>query len=506
MYRSAYRVLMLLPLMFCSVGIYLAVRAWFSPQSTITVSTSTTWVTDHIDENGFVDYEKAMNLKRSQSTPPDRNAALGLVKAFGIDSLAEKNRAQYLHDLQTDVLEVVGDVEQSGADKRHFQNLSEFTNGKSATELLNRINGQPSALDEQETAQIKEWLASNDLPVRAALAAIDLPDFYFPIHRDSVNEWVLVGNQPFLNKCRELSTFLNVRAMRALGDNDIASAARDALAIRKLGRKLSNGATPFELYFSCEIELSAVVIEKQLLNCDTLTAEQLIAYRDQLQSLPPRGDMTEKLDSGLRMLMLDSVNKLAKIKNSKADSPQNHHPRHRDPFFLFQKFDVDFDEAMRQVNLRLDQVVQAVERPCAQDQIIALRKIGLLPLQRPDAALALSLLMRSPSGRGQMLADLIGGYMLPAQEAFFLKASELVAYDRLIPLAFTIQARYKDGNALPAIAAELNPEMPLSPYDLSPVVYEKTESGFRLLLTPPSDLRLSAGMQLPEVMVSCPKR
>ena len=512
MYRSAYRILMVLPLMFCSVGIYLGIRAWASPKTDInpiTISESTTWVTEHVDEDGFVDYEEAINVRQSQGKSPDQNAALGLVRAFGLSSLSEKNRMQYLHDLQADVSEIVGDDGQPDAANRHFETLADLANGHGASELLNKVYDKPWARNEQDMARVNEWLASNDLPVKAALEAIDLPDFYFPVHRDVVNDWFFVGNQQFLNKCRELSTFLNIRAMRALGENDIESAARDSLAIRKLARKLSAGAMPFELYVSYEIELRAVSIEKRLLNGGAMTAEQAIAYRDRLKTLPTRGDMAEKLNSGLRLMMLDSVNRLAKQKFAPTDSQQNQQPRHRDPYVLFKKFNVDFDEAMRQVNLRLDQVIDAIVQPCARDRVNALRQIGIRPPQKPALALVSELLMRSSSARGKILADMITGYVLPAQESFVLKECDLAAYDVLIPLAFTLRARNENGSAYPASIAELTPdliaEIPLSPFDLSPLEYEKTESGFELRFPEPVGLQLPNGTELPKVVVGSPE-
>ena len=117
--------------------------------------------------------------------------------------------------------------------------------------------------------------------------------------------------------------------------------------------------------------------------------------------------------------------------------------------------------------------------------------------------------MRSPSARGQLLADMIMGYVLPTQETFLLKESKLIAYDRLIPLAFTLRARNNDGHEFPASVAELTPdvvaEIPRSPFDLSPLEYEKISFGFMLRFPKPGALQLPNEMELPIVVVSRPE-
>ena len=84
------------------IFVLLFIYAAWPGSTTFTVSNETTYVTESLDANGYVDYPKALNQRLSQGITPENNANVLIVQALGPKPEGAELSAEYYQWLKID--------------------------------------------------------------------------------------------------------------------------------------------------------------------------------------------------------------------------------------------------------------------------------------------------------------------------------------------------------------------------------------------------------------------
>src|SRR4051812_36813216 len=112
---------------------------------------------------------------------------------------------------------------------------------------------------------------------------------------------------PQVEKCRMVARALVARAMLHVGEGRNEEAWRDLLACHRLGRLVGRGGTPIEGLVYLTIDHMASTADLAYLDCARLTAKQAQGCLQDLQGLQALPHMADKIDSGERFLLLDTI-------------------------------------------------------------------------------------------------------------------------------------------------------------------------------------------------------
>src|SRR5205085_1036194 len=99
---------------------------------------------------------------------------------------------------------------------------------------------------------------------------------------------------PFVQKNREIAAALSLRATLRLGEGRLEEAFEDALAIHRLARLVSRGATNIELLVGIALQSIAHQTEVAIFEYGNPTAKQALAYQKELLAMPPMAGVAEK--------------------------------------------------------------------------------------------------------------------------------------------------------------------------------------------------------------------
>jgi hypothetical protein len=462
MYRAPLLALFALPLIFCAVGIYLYVSANQASNTNIAGPVKT-------------DYVATFNSKLESGDPAD-NAAIELIKIFGPTAVPENLRRIYAEELgidfdqleDSDSLPFFKDSMPSADSELFASGLS-----KAKTQAWNKENAG------QGLQTVAAWLRMNQSASDRAVAALDLPDFYLPMLKESPDQWLFEVPLPFSQKCIQLSLLLRVRALLAIGENRFADALRDLLAIRKLSRKITHLPLQWLLMENLVIEENAWAVEIELLNSENITSVQLLSYRDKLLGLERALTSAEKIDIGVRLLHRDFVTNLARKKQDDLHPRMEGEWQHY--FGVFQKLGVDFDESSAEIDRYVDQIVTSSELATAQEQTQELDR--LLPAIGTGHGF-FKLMLANEKERGRILAQMVLNIFRPRLRIMLIQDKMVEARDAVMLLALEIRAAKLEGKSYPQDIYELRSQVDgsllQSPLDGQVIQYGLIQDGFSL--------------------------
>jgi hypothetical protein len=456
----------------------------------------TTYVDGPLDNDGYIDYESALNERLSKGIKPENNANVLLWKALG-------PKPEGGNGMPPKFFRWLG-IEEPPERGEYFIGLFRFSRDHlklepgEATEAINdeqsRASQRPWTANEHP--EIARWLQLNEKPLAVAIEASKRPEYFNPLvsgRTEKERTGLISALLPGVQKCRELAAALTARAMLRAGEGKFDEAWQDLLACHRLGRLLSRGATLIETLVGIAVDAIASNTELALLERAKPTAKQAQAWLRDLQALPPMSPMADKIDLAERFMFLDSVVLLRRgnagmLQGLAGDGPPFKKP---DPKARQALESLDWEPVLRNGNGWYDRIVAAmhnkdrVAREKAFDQIDeelkALKNVGTDPT---DVLLALQ------QGRdpGKQVSEKIGhvliGLFMPAARKVQGAAYRTEQIQRNLHLAFALAAYKADHGAYPPKLADLAPKyLPKVPDDIfsgKALIYRPSENGYLL--------------------------
>lgn len=484
-------------------------------RSRITVSKETTFVTEPLDDQCYVDYFAALNAAMSKGVTPDNNAAVLLYQAFGPNIVPAGNRVEVANLLGLDPLPEGGAyLERWGEFLR--RKPSKITHKPSTTGEQDPIQAASAQLDEamrrpwsqNEFPRIAEWLAENEKPIEMVVAATKRPRYFFPYFREQRTSRLCDTILPLTQRAQAISQSLCSRVMLRLKEGKTEQAWQDLLACHRLGRLMGQGPSLVEALVGCSIEGTTRSGDVALANCESLSAIQPKRFAEDLQRSPSVPKTVDKLATGERFSFLDSVSACArgglrafdKLSDSCCvlDEPLVERPTRSTLLNNVSIVLVDWNEPMRMANVWYDRYEAACAKPSRADRKAAIEKIeteftALAAKGMDPRSFLTSLLSLSPRrDAGREIGRVLVAYSFPSITHCLKAEDRAVGGSHVTRTAFALAGYRAEHRVYPDTIAQLCPQYvaavpvdPLSPSS-SPLHYHRVGAGYVLYSVGPN--------------------
>jgi len=476
------------------------------PKGDYTVSKETTYLTEPLRKDGFVNYVAALNQRSSQGVTPENNAAVLFWKALGPKEIAGQYREKYCRMLGIPPLPEKGDYfvdHDEYATRPKDGTLSKDAKPETASrsktwDQIERATRRPWS--RREFPLLAEWLAAQEKPLALVVAASKRPRWYDPLCADEGTPLVCVL-LPGPQNSRYVTSALCARAMLRLGEGRPEEAWQDLLACHRLGRLLGQGPTLVNLLVAIAIEGMACSGDQALLQSTRFSAAQVETMRKDLDRLPPMPTIADKVDVAERFTYLDIAavsardgrkglleyerntalldfmdskalkGTIASLARYSADTP------------------LDWDVALRTGNARFDQIVAALRKPTRAARNAAIGKLEEDFRKIMRIATDTASLDRAMRGdRRKALSERLGQVLLvlfvPPEVALNDCSDRAAMTFELTRLGFALAAYRADRGTYPARLAELVPkyvgEVPEDIFSGSELHYQPDAKGYVL--------------------------
>ncbi|HEV3236672.1 MAG TPA: hypothetical protein VGZ25_06760 [Gemmataceae bacterium] len=480
-----------------SVLAFLAYAA-FPGKSTFTVSPETTYVTGPLDKKGHVDYVSALNERLGKDIKPENNANVLIWQALWPHPEGGTLPPEYFQWLGIESPPEKGDYLVGWQDyaKEHLKIHQE--NGRDP--WLDRMQKAASwPWTAKENPELADWLMLNEKPLTVLMEATRRPEYFNPLVPNRTEDWSpgLIGALlPQVQKCRELATTLTCRAMLRIAEGKTEEAWHDLLACHRLGRLIARGGSLIEMLVGIAIDQVASKADLAFLDHASLTPKQALAYLEDLQKIPPMPALADKMDLGERFMLLDGMMSASHQGVSVFDDPsrliEGRPPSDQSKARLF-TFNVNWDPALRNANAWLDRWVAALQIKDRQARMQELASIAedLRTLKQEVANLdGIGKALTGPTGRGEMIGNIVIVMMLPAFEKIQVAADRCEQTQRNLHLAFALAAYKIDQGHYPAKLDELAPKyidgIPDDIFSGNPLIYRPVDKGYLLYSVGPN--------------------
>jgi hypothetical protein len=463
---------------------------------TFMISKETTYITEPLRKDGFVDYVAALNQRFSQGVTPENNAAVLFWKAVGPETILPVYRDKYFQLLGVPPLPEKGD---------YFVDLDPFRTGRRfnyTSDQLTLAGKRPWS--KQTFPVLAEWLAANEKPLTLAVEASKRPRRYDPLVCGAKAPLIAVPF-PAVQQYRNLAKALCARAMLRLNKGRLDEAWEDLLTCHRLARLIGQGPTVIDALVVSSAKETACAGDQALLQNAHLTAAQATKMRADLNQLPAMPKMADKIDIGERFTYLDNVSSFSRdgvaslagfliipddMPGLKEFSPSNGLEKTIKSLIRYgHNTAVDWDLVLRMGNSWYDRIAEAYRKPTRAERRETLRKAdGDFARLKKTAADAESLDKLMLSNPRQALSERVSQVLLimflPAIAGQHQVEDRWTMRFELDKLAFALAAYRADYGAYPAKLADLAPryvvEVPKDIFNDSELHYRLEGKGYLL--------------------------
>lgn len=451
----------------------------------IAISKETTWAMEPLRPDGGVDYFEVINRHFGAEVTADENAAVLLYQALG----PRPDGGRRMPDA---LFRRMG-MEPPPDEGEYFQKLGNW---------LQRQPNPPDdiqlLLDQQALAGtrpwtraefplIAAWLDDNAGPLQVIVAAMQRPCYFLPMATDqdgALMEILLPGVQA----SREVARALKARAMRELGEGSQLVAWHNLITLHQLGRHVGHGATLIEHLVGVAIESMAIDGELVFLAETRQSTRMLARYRQQLERLPSRAPVVDKLDVSERAMTLDAVHRLARGTIDLQQFGRNWGGNGILNMLAgeWARNALDWNVILKSMNSWYDRIVEVCRRPTFSERAAGVRQLDQelmnLRAQRQSPVAFLAVLGGQPA-ISQMVADELVLMLLPAVNAVQTAEGRVLQRMSNVEIAFALALWRSEHNDFPQSWDALVPQyLPATPIDLfngQPLRYTRLPDGCR---------------------------
>ena len=339
----------------------------------ITISKETTWATEPVGANGFVDYFTVLNRQSGRGVTRENNAVVVLSRALGPQPEGRRGQPDRYYEL-------LG-IEPPLKEGPYFEYLWQWWERKEKKlpaggdtvimEWADLANARPWTA--KEFPDIAEWLADMEAPLRLVVQASERSEFYSPLCYEAGHPLgnVLLSVQ---SKTRMIAHALVMRAMLRLGEENRFDAWNDLLAAHRLGRLVGRGPFAMDGLVGYGTEREVMAGELRLISETQPSSKFTSRYLKQLSRLPPITPIIDKIDRSERASYLDLCQQIAGNRIRTMDFAEKSDAAWHEKLVEDSvRSQIDWDEVLRNGNRRFDRLIVALRHPTYQEREAALR-------------------------------------------------------------------------------------------------------------------------------------
>ena len=457
----------------------------------ITIGKETTWVTEPVGPSGFIDYLAAVNQRHSQGITPENNSVVLLFQAMGPKPDGTRQPDRFF--------QLLG-IEPPPEEGTYYEELGRWwrRKGKPLPEgavNLNVVSDMQSTAQSRpwkpkEFPEIAEWLQDLDVPLQFAAEAASRTEYFSPLvppqgkEEGKLIEVLLPGVQ----LARGFGRAFITRAMLRLGEGNDFAAWRDLFAAHRLGRLVGRGPTMIEGLVGIALEGMAIEAELRMISETQPSAKFVARYRKQLDNLPARSLMADKIDVAERAMFLDCCIHIARgnmhiTEEIAGGDVDNSFLKKLVEGAVVQS--VDWDEVLKTSNRWYDRMVTAVKLPTYRKREASLAKldedIQALAKKRQGPTALLQLLGGSPAIT-QAVAETLISLLLPAVRQAHHAEDRIIQRMQNLEVALALSAWRSEHDSYPKSLADLVPKYlavaPTDRFNDEPLHYSITPDGY----------------------------
>lgn len=422
------------------------------PAPKITISKETTHFTEPLRPDGFVDYLMAVNQHFGKDITAENNACVLLYQAMGPKPEGARQPDRFF--------QLMG-VEPLPDDGPYLRDLNSWVREQpNPPQDINVVYDMQSKSWERpwtkaEFPLIAAWIKDNEIPLRTVELATARPKYFSPlVNSDAKPDGSMIEVLlPGVQKSREFSRLLSSRAMWELAEGSQVDAWRDLMTMHRLGRLVGQGPTLIEYLVGVAIESMALNGEQRFLSETKPSAKMLAMYRKQLDRLPARAAVAEKLDIAERTMFLDCAHRMARGQMNLNEIDGNN----ADAFL--QKLaegliaqSVDWDVILKSANKWYDRLAEASRKPDYLERSKEMKKIDQdvkALVEKRRGPLAVLTLLGGQQAVSQMTSDTLISLLLPAVAQAIGAEGRIIQRFRNLELAFALAAWLSEHDSYP---------------------------------------------------------
>jgi acetyl esterase/lipase len=465
------------------------------PGVAMTISKETTYITEPLRSDGYVNYVAALNQRLREGVTPENNAAVPFLKAMGPGEIGPQYRDEYFRLLGIGPLPEKGDY-YVDADKyaKASKDAGRPVTGEEEKQWQDIYTAQVTpamkrAWSKKEFPLLAGWLAANEKPLALLVEASKRPRRYDPLYPE--NGSVLAALLPQLNQYREAARVLTARAMLRVDEGKLDEAWADLLACHRLARLVGQGSTLIDALVAIAMDRLACGGDQGLLQA-RLTPAQIARMRADLDKLPPLPKMVDKINVAERFMFLDCVGMIARD-GFRAMSGLSGPAKPEGLFDMLAdsaaRMMIDWDQILRMGNSWYDRMADACGKPVRAERAAAMDKIEgelkkLAAKAKDWKSQGLSMLGNPRSALSERIGQMFVSLLLPAVGAAVGAEDRGTMQFEVTRLAFAVAAYHADRGTYPEKLADLVPkyvaEVSKDIFNASDLHYRQEGGGYLL--------------------------
>jgi hypothetical protein len=458
-----------------------------------TISRKTTYLTEPLTEDGYVDYAMALDLVSRNGVTPENNFVVEFFQIIGPDSIHPNVREKFFQHLGIEPIWEHGDYYTTF--EKFAKTIEEARIGGGADRAKQfRAEWDRAAQApwrEREAPYMNGWLYLNKGNLDRLVEASRLERFYVPrafIKRSSLVTWFL----PVHQRIDEPARLLTARAMVSLEQGEVESAWEDILACHRVAHLVGRDRDLIGRLVALRIESRACAADAQLAHHGKLSARQAERFRTEFDELLPFPPLVELIDQRVRFEHLETVawmtqHGLKDFVEEPVDESsifQILKPVLTDPQF-------DWDAVLAAGNNWFDRCAEAARRPTAVEREQAMEAL-YREFESADVLWTDADALRTALGEAKLKAGAVNNLVTRLLQAMLIARVDLVLkaehrYEtrrRLTTVVFALAGYRADNGRYPAKLTQLTPkylsEIPTDLYTGKALHYRADESEYVL--------------------------
>ena len=454
---------------------FIAARLFlFQPE--LEIGPETTVVEGPLRPDGTVDYVAALNDEWSQGVTPENNAAIPLMEAFGPSTVNPAIRDEFFERLGLAPLPEEGDylvpidkfVEEQDIDDTRRE------------ELFAMVGEADVPAIEADYPELVTWVEHNADPLAKIIEAVRREEFYMPVVPVPPGTTLLDAGVYNVTSLRDAARLLTTATLVHLQRGEIEAACEHAIAAHRLGRLVGRYPNMVGYLVGVAIDAMASKCSETVILSGQLTPELAKQFRNDLDALPPIFDTADSIDRGERLVLLSSVQQIAK------GSPGSIMPT-AFPGRVVQGLDANV--MLRDINRFYDQVVAAMREGDYRERQRRLgetreRQQAWLESKPTAFQLAWMVLTGNRTAISRQVSKVLISLLFPAVEQVQVAEDRTVMRSQLLKVACALAEYRAVEGGYPESLDALHPtyldEIPVDFYADAPLKYRRVGEAFLL--------------------------